>query len=64
VLVQLRRVNPADRQLYWLFENVSSMQPAVRQTISRFFEVNANSCADSLECGILLAWLQLRICEG
>jgi len=34
----LRAINPADRHLFWLFENVSSMQAETRDTISRFFE--------------------------
>jgi len=41
VLVQLQKLNPTDRHLYWLFENVASMQPCVRQTISTFFECEA-----------------------
>jgi len=40
VLVKLRAINPPDRQLFWLFENVSSIQLHIRQTISRFLEVS------------------------
>jgi len=40
ILTELRAINPADRPLFWLYENVSSMQLQTRQTISRFFKVS------------------------
>jgi len=44
VLAELRRLNPADRHLFWLYENVSSMQACTRETISRFFAVKLAVC--------------------
>jgi len=39
VLMKLRQFNPADRPLFWLFENVASMQQDSRETISRLLVV-------------------------
>jgi len=57
VLVTLRKLNPVDRHLFWLFENVSSMQADTRQTISRFLEVYFNHIA-------IHKTMFLHICRG